>query len=170
VAYYIISTNIRGYHTSDGYLRTFRQSFIVKRPIERVWDFYTDVKHLETITLDKIDLKIINATNQRIILGQEIWISGKIITKIRRITWHSKITLVQPYEYVDEMLTGPFRKWKHSHKFHNLDGKQTEIVDTVEFELPYGRLGKLFEGYAYKQIQNIFDHRKITTLNALENN
>jgi ligand-binding SRPBCC domain-containing protein len=138
--------------------------------MERVWDFYTDVKHLETITLDKIDLKIINATNQRIILGQEIWISGKIITKIRRITWHSKITLVQPYEYVDEMLTGPFRKWKHSHKFHNLDGKQTEIVDTVEFELPYGRLGKLFEGYAYKQIQNIFDHRKIATLNALENN
>jgi ligand-binding SRPBCC domain-containing protein len=170
VAYYIISTNIRGYHTSDGYLRTFRQSFIVKRSIERVWDFYTDVKHLETITPDKIDLKIINATNQRIILGQEIWISGKIITKIRRITWHSKITLVQPYEYVDEMLTGPFRKWKHSHKFHNLDGKQTEIVDTVEFELPYGRLGKLFEGYAYKQIQNIFEHRKLATLNALENN
>jgi ligand-binding SRPBCC domain-containing protein len=170
VAYYIISTNIRGYHTSDGYLRTFRQSFIVKRSIERVWDFYTDVKHLETITPDKIDLKIINATNQRIILGQEIWISGKIITKIRRSTWHSKITLVQPYEYVDEMLTGPFRKWKHSHKFHNLDGKQTEIVDTVEFELPYGRLGKLFEGYAYKQIQNIFEHRKISTLNALENN
>jgi ligand-binding SRPBCC domain-containing protein len=170
VAYYIISTNIRGYHTSDGYLRTFRQSFIVKRSIERVWDFYTDVKHLETITPDKIDLKIINATNQRIILGQEIWISGKIITKIRRSTWHSKITLVQPYEYVDEMLTGPFRKWKHSHKFHNLDGKQTEIVDTVEFELPYGRLGKLFEGYAYKQIQNIFEHRKLATLNALENN
>jgi ligand-binding SRPBCC domain-containing protein len=169
VAYYIISTNIRGYHTSDGYLRTFRQSFIVKRSIERVWDFYTDVKHLETITPDKIDLKIINATNQRIILGQEIWISGKIITKIRS-TWHSKITLVQPYEYVDEMLTGPFRKWKHSHKFYNLDEKQTEMVDTVEFELPYGRLGKLFEGYAYKQIQNIFEHRKLATLNALENN
>ncbi len=135
--------------------------------IERVWDFYTDIKHLETITPDKIDLKIINTTNTRIVLGQEIWISGKIITKIRS-TWHSKITIAQPYEYVDEMLTGPFRKWKHSHKFYNLDGKQTEIVDTIEFELPYGILGKLFEGYAYKQIQNIFEHRKIATLNALE--
>jgi ligand-binding SRPBCC domain-containing protein len=154
----------------DEYLRTYTHSFIVKRSIERVWDFYTDVKHLETITPNEIDLKIINTTNQRIILGQEIWISGKIITKIRRNTWHSKITLVRPYEYVDEMLTGPFRKWKHSHKFDNLDGKQTEIVDTVEFELPYGILGKLFEGYAYKQIQNIFEHRKLATLNALENN
>jgi ligand-binding SRPBCC domain-containing protein len=156
--------------TYDEYLRTFTHSFIVKRSIERVWDFYTDVKHLETITPNEIDLKIINTTNQRIILGQEIWISGKIITKIRRNTWHSKITLVRPYEYVDEMLTGPFRKWKHSHKFDNLDGKQTKIVDTVEFELPYGILGKLFEGYAYKQIQNIFEHRKLATLNALENN
>jgi ligand-binding SRPBCC domain-containing protein len=156
--------------TYDEYLRTFTHSFIVKRSIERVWDFYTDVKHLETITPKKIDLKIINTTNQRIILGQEIWISGKIITKIRRNTWHSKITLVRPHEYIDEMLTGPFRKWKHSHKFYNRDGKQTEIIDTVEFELPYGVLGKLFEGYAYKQIQNIFEHRKLATLNALENN
>lgn len=150
-------------------MRTFRNSFIVKGSIERVWDFYTDVKHLETITPDKIDLKIINATNERIVLGQEIWISGKIITKIRS-TWHSKITLAQPYEYVDEMLTGPFRKWKHTHKFYNITGKQTEIEDIVEFELPYGIIGRLLEGYAYKQIQNIFEHRKIATLNALENN
>lgn len=150
-------------------MRTFRNSFIVKGSIERVWDFYTDVKHLETITPDKIDLKIINATDERIVLGQEIWISGKIITKIRS-TWHSKITLARPYEYVDEMLTGPFRKWKHSHKFYNINGKQTEIEDIVEFELPYGIIGRLLEGCAYKQIQNIFEHRKIATLNALENN
>lgn len=150
-------------------MRTFRNSFIVKGSIERVWDFYTDVKHLETITPDKIDLKIINATDERIVLGQEIWISGKIITKIRS-TWHSKITLARPYEYVDEMLTGPFRKWKHSHKFYNINGKQTEIEDIFEFELPYGIIGRLLEGCAYKQIQNIFEHRKIATLNALENN
>lgn len=150
-------------------MRTFRNSFIVKGSIERVWDFYTDIKHLETITPDKIDLKIINATDERIVLGQEIWISGKIITKIRS-TWHSKITLARPYEYVDEMLTGPFRKWKHSHKFYNINGKQTEIEDIFEFELPYGIIGRLLEGCAYKQIQNIFEHRKIATLNALENN
>jgi len=122
---------------------------------------------LEIITPDKIDLKIINATNKRIVIGQEIWISGKIITKIRS-TWHSKITLARPFEYVDEMLTGAFKKWKHSHKFYDLDGKQTEIEDTIEFDLPYGILGKVFEGYAYKQIQKTFEHRKIATLNALE--
>ena len=47
------------------------------------------------------------------------------------------------------------------HRFHNIDGKQTEITDEVDFELPYCILGKLFEGYAYKQLQNIFEYRKI---------
>jgi ligand-binding SRPBCC domain-containing protein len=116
---------------------------------------------LETITPKEIDLKIINTTNQKIVQGQEIWASGKIIAKIkRRMTWHSKITFLKPYEYVDEMLVGQFKKWRHLHKFRNINAKQTEIIDEIEFELPYGILGKLFEGYAYKQLHNIFEYRK----------
>jgi ligand-binding SRPBCC domain-containing protein len=38
-------------------MRTFRHSFIVKSPIERVWHFYTDIKHLEIITPKEIELK-----------------------------------------------------------------------------------------------------------------
>jgi ligand-binding SRPBCC domain-containing protein len=48
-------------------MRTFRQSFIVKSPIERVWHFYTDVRHLETITPQEIELKITSSTNQSIV-------------------------------------------------------------------------------------------------------
>ena len=150
-------------------MRTFRHSFIVKSPIQRVWDFYTDVTHLETITPKEIDLKIINTTNQKIVQGQEIWVSGKIIAKIRRrMTWHSKITFLKAYEYADEMMASQFKKWRHLHKFRNIDGKQTEIIDEIEFELPYGILGKLFEGYAYKQLHNIFEYRKMMTAKALE--
>jgi ligand-binding SRPBCC domain-containing protein len=150
------------------YLHIFRHSFIVKSPIERVWHFYTDVKHLEIITSKQIDLKITNTTSPNIIQGQEIWCNGKIIAK-RRITWHSKITFLKPHEYVDEMLDGPFKKWRHVHKFHNIDEKQTQVIDEIEFELPYGVLGKLFEGYAYKQLQQTFEHRKVATIKALEN-
>jgi ligand-binding SRPBCC domain-containing protein len=86
----------------------------------------------------------------------------------RRMKWHSKITFLKSHEYIDEMLSGPFKKWRHLHRFHNIEGKQTEIIDEVEFELPYGILGKLIEGYAYKQLQDIFEYRKITTIKALE--
>ena len=120
-----------------------------------------------------MDLRIINTTSQNIVQGQEIWVSSKIFEtiKIRRIMiWHSKITFLKKYEYIDEMLEGPFKKWRHKHKFHNImDGEQkTKIIDEIEFELPYGILGKLLEGYSYKQLQYIFEHRKTATLKALE--
>ena len=150
------------------YLQIFRHAFIVKSPIEWVWRFFTDVKHLEIITPEQIDLKIINTTSPNIVQGQEIWCSGKIIAK-RRMRWHSKITFLKHYEYVDEMLAGPFKKWRHLHKFHNIDEKLTEVIDEIEFELPYGMLGKLLEGYSYKQLQKTFEHRKTATVKALEN-
>ena len=153
-------------------MRAFRHAFIVKSPIEKVWHFYTNVKHLEIITPKEMDLKIINTTSQNIVQEQEIWVGSKIFETIkikRTMTWHSKITFLKEYEYIDEMLEGPFKKWRHMHKFHNIiDGKQTEIIDEIEFELPYGILGKLFEGYAYKQLQNVFEYRKIATVKALE--
>ena len=62
-------------------MRTFRKTFIVKSPIETVWHFYTDIKHLEIITPKEIELKIISTTNQHIVQGQEIWVSGKIFEK-----------------------------------------------------------------------------------------
>ena len=67
-----------------------------------------------------------------------------------------------------KMLAGPFKKWRHLHRFSNIHEKQTEIKDEIEFELPYGLLGKLFGGYAYKQLQNIFEYRKIVTIRALK--
>ncbi|MGI0051084.1 MAG: hypothetical protein ACRD8K_05030, partial [Nitrososphaeraceae archaeon] len=79
----------------------FINKFIINEDIEKVWKFYTDIGYLEIITPKKLNLKIINTTNQKIILGQETIISAKIIG-IQR-TWRSKITFFQQYEYVDEM-------------------------------------------------------------------
>ena len=50
------------------------------------------------------------------------------------------------------------------------DQKQTEVLDEINFEIPYGRVGKLFEGYAYTQLQKLFDHRKAATIRTLQDN
>ena len=119
-------------------MRTLKHIFIVNNNIERVWAFYTDIKHLEIITPKEMNLKIINCTTgQKLIQGSEIWIVGKIIL-LRKTTWHSRVMSLKQYEYVDEMLKGPFKKWRHLHRFHNIDQKQTQIIDEVDFELPYG--------------------------------
>jgi ligand-binding SRPBCC domain-containing protein len=150
-------------------LRTLNHAFVVNNNIDRVWEFYTDIKHLEIITPKEMNLKIINATTtgQKLTQGSEISIVGKII--LRKSTWHSRITSLKQYEYVDEMLKGPFKKWRHLHRFHPNNQKQTQVIDIVDFELPYGMIGKLFEGYAYDRLEKIFAHRKITTIKVLEN-
>ncbi|HEY7082202.1 MAG TPA: SRPBCC family protein [Nitrososphaeraceae archaeon] len=150
-------------------MRVFTNSFVVNCNIDKAWGFYTDVKHLKLITPFEVDLQIIDTTSQNISKGQEIWLSGKIIAK-RRSRWHSRITSFKPYEYIDEMLEGPFKKWKHKHIFYENERKQTKILDEIEIELPYGIFGRLFEGYASKNLQKIFDHRRKATIAALEKN
>ena len=128
-----------------------------------------------------MELKITNATNQKLTQGSEIWLEGKIIIMLsKKSKWHSMITSysISPrqYLYVDEMLTGPFKKWKHLHKFYCIDNdndnnqKQTQVIDEIHFELPYGIIGKLFEGYAYRRLEKLFCNRKLATIRALENN
>ena len=157
-------------------MRTFKHEFVVNSSIDEVWEFYIDVKHLGIITPKELELKITNSTSQKLPQGSEIWLEGKITMMLPRSKWHSKITLVSVSshhcEYVDEMLTGPFKKWRHLHKFNDSDNsqKQTQVVDEIEFELPYGRLGKLFDSFAYRKLQKLFSHRKLATIRALENN
>ena len=101
-------------------------------------------------------------SNQKIILGQETIISAKII--IIQRTWHSKITLFQQYEYIDEMLEGPFMKWKHTHKFKRINKNKTEIIDEVEFSLPYGAFGKIVSIYVTKILRKLFKYRENETI------
>ena len=95
-------------------LKTFHHSFVVEVPIDKVWDFYTDLRHLEVITPKRLDLKIIESSSNKITLGQTAYFSSKILT---RITWKTKITACKPYTYVDEMSNLLFKYWKHTHVF-----------------------------------------------------
>ncbi len=139
--------------------------------IDKVWEFYTDVKHLEIVTPKEMKLKIINATSEKLAQGSEIWLQAKLMISNRR--WHSVIKSLKPYQYLDEMVKGPFKKWTHLHMFYSIndnDQKQTEVIDEINFEIPYSRIGRLFEGYAYTRLQKLFDHRKAATIRALEGN
>ena len=71
--------------------------------------------------------------------------------------------------YIDEMVKGPFKKWKHVHLFSEIGENQTVITDKIEFELPFFFLGKLMEGYVENNLKKIFEFRKIQTVSYLSN-
>jgi ligand-binding SRPBCC domain-containing protein len=145
-------------------LRVFRHAFTVDADIGRVWDFYTDTGHLGVITPKQLKLKVEKSTTgTKLQQGTEVWISARLVTKS---AWHSRITRMEPYTYVDEMLEGRIPHWKHTHVFRKSEGG-TEILDEIELELPYGALGRLLEGYALRQLSRIFQYRKQATMDAL---
>lgn len=145
-------------------MKKFSHSFVVPADIDRVWDFYADIGHLKVITPPEIHLKVVRTTSgTKLQEGTEVWLEGKLGIKS---AWHSRITEMKPYVYVDEMLEGRFRIWKHTHAFERTNGG-TRVIDEIEFELRYGLLGRILEGYAYRQLERIFAHRKSATIAAL---
>ena len=63
------------------------------------------------------------------------------------ITWTMTSTITEwdrPRRFVDEQRRGPFRSFRHEHRFEPVsDG--TRLLDHVEFEAPFGLLGRAVE-------------------------
>ena len=74
-------------------MRACKDIFLVNCPIDRVWEFFTDIKHLEIINPKEIELKITKVTSHKLTQGSEIWVEGKITMMLsKRSKRYSMIT------------------------------------------------------------------------------
>jgi ligand-binding SRPBCC domain-containing protein len=63
------------------------------------------------------------------------------------ITWTMTSTITEwdrPRRFVDEQRKGPFRSFRHEHRFEPVE-HGTRLTDHVEFEAPFGLLGRAVE-------------------------
>jgi ligand-binding SRPBCC domain-containing protein len=151
-------------------MKYFQNDFEVDCNIDRVWGFYTDLKHLEIVSPRYIKLNLVEYTDRILKKGTVACFEGRIIISAH---WCSKITLFEEYEYVDEMLQygktkPPFSVWSHKHVFEMINDDKTKVVDEIKYELPFGLIGKLFEFYFESKLKRIFEYREYATKNFLE--
>jgi ligand-binding SRPBCC domain-containing protein len=84
------------------------------------------------------------------------------------LRWTSEIVEWEPpHRFVDLQLRGPYKLWRHEHRFEARDGG-TLISDTIILALPLGVLGQL----AYKvkvrsDVQEIFAFREKKSARSL---
>jgi ligand-binding SRPBCC domain-containing protein len=72
-----------------------------------------------------------------------------------------------PRTFVDAQIRGPFRSWRHTHEFEELDGG-TVVRDIVRYELPFGVLGDLTVGKRIEtDVALIFAYRRTRLLELL---
>lgn len=61
--------------------------------------------------------------------------------------------------FVDRQVRGPWRTWQHEHRL-SADGERgTRVEDTIDLELPAGRLGSLAEGPVEDQVRRLLAFR-----------
>lgn len=66
----------------------------------------------------------------------------------------------------DVQVAGPFRRWVHTHSFEPETDETSWLTDTVEYELPYGPLGRLVGGgLVRRRLARLFAHRHRLMLN-----
>lgn len=76
-------------------------------------------------------------------------------------SWVSRhIECTPPDGFVDEQVSGPFKFFRHVHRFVPKENGKTEMIDELEFELPGGFLGKcLFSKFVKRKLTRMFDYR-----------
>lgn len=86
---------------------------------------------------------VAGVTSGLVSLGQEVtwraWHFGVPLRMTSRIT-----EMEAPVFFVDEQVKGPFRRFRHVHEFSE-DSDGTVMVDRIEFEAPFGPMGRLVE-------------------------
>ena len=139
--------------------RLFEQQQWTPKPLNEVFDFFSDVKNLEVLTPPLLNFKVVDKSTENIQEGTKI--NYKL--KIRGVPakWTSLITNWQPMkEFADVQLKGPYSKWYHRHLFKPLAGGVL-LEDKVVYRLPFSRFGgNLLHWFILKDIKTIFSYRR----------
>ena len=128
------------------------------RPVQEVFAFFSDASNLEAITPRQLNFHILTPGPIGLEAGARIDYQLKLYGV--PVKWASLIESWEPpREFVDVQLRGPYRVWRHTHRFA-AEGGGTRIFDDVDYELPLGPLGRVVEAlWARREIVKIFGYR-----------
>ena len=76
---------------------------------------------------------------------------------------------LQDSQFADVQVKGLFKSWKHVHSVRKLSPDETSLIETIEFELPFGQIGhQLSYGKIREKLNRLFTYRHAITENDLQ--
>ncbi|AYM99708.1 SRPBCC family protein [Chryseobacterium sp. 3008163] len=127
---------------------------IIKADINTVFDLSRDIDLHQKSTFKTGEKAIAGKTSGLIELGETVTWRAKHLGFYQTHT--SKIIeMEKPNKFTDVMLKGRFKSFKHQHIFKQ-EGKNTIMTDILEFESPFGIIGKLFNIFFLKNYMKNF--------------
>lgn len=142
-------------------MKSFEKVSLIKNcTVEQLFDFHLDVSNLKKITPPDTKVELLN---KEFIPHEGGVLDIKTVKNFIPTTWQVKIEkLEKPNILIDIALKSPFKYWEHSHIFTQ-KGNVCELKDVVKYELPFGKIGELFNFFIQKELNKMFEFRhKIT--------
>ena len=137
---------------------TIHLTTFIAAPVARVFDLARSIEmHKQSMTKHK----------EEAVAG----IRFGLIEKDETVTWRAKhlfktrflrtgvTEMKKPDMFVDEQVKGDFKTMKHVHHFKPCENG-TIMIDLIDFEVPYGSVGKLFSKlYLTRYVKGLIEQR-----------
>lgn len=116
---------------------------VINAPAEKCFDLMRDVRlHTKTVAITQ-EKAVAGVTDGKLGIGQTVTFEGKHLGFRQRMTV-KVVEFERPRLFVDEMIEGNFRSFKHVHEFRS--GKEgTVMLDTIIWRSPFGILGRIVD-------------------------
>lgn len=126
--------------------------------LDAVFAFFSDPANLARITPPGLSFRIHGEAPRALAEGSRI--EYRIRWTFLTLRWVTRITRWSPpAEFQDVQEAGPYAAWVHTHRFTQR-GAAVEMHDHVEYELPFGILGRIVHRLSVRrQLEEIFDYR-----------
>jgi ligand-binding SRPBCC domain-containing protein len=127
---------------------------VVPASLDETFAFFSDAANLERLTPDWLKFRIL--TPQPIVMREGTDIRYRIVLYGIPIPWTTRIEVWEPgVRFVDLQTSGPYRWWRHEHRFETVPGG-TRVVDDVEY-VP--RVRWLTQWKVRRDVERIFVYR-----------
>ena len=136
----------------------------INAPLQTVFDISRNIDVPKQSASPTKEIAVAGVTFGLINLNETVTWRGKHFGLY--LTHKSRITAMNFYDYfVDEMEQGKFKAFRHEHYFSNKNGVTT-MKDRIQYTVPYGVFGKLFDFLFLKRhlIHFVLERNKVLKL------
>jgi ligand-binding SRPBCC domain-containing protein len=144
------------------YMTKIHLTTFIAAPIDRVFNLSCSIDLHKISTAHTKEEAISGTTTGLIKLNETVTWQAKHLFKKRKFT--SKIVSMEtPFYFIDEMIQGDFKYFKHTHHFKVIDNG-TIMIDIILFESPFGFIGRLFNVMYLKHYLSILLTKRNDTI------
>jgi ligand-binding SRPBCC domain-containing protein len=139
----------------------------IAAPPERVFAFHESPGALPRLTppWEKV---VVESGGQSIQVGSRVVLVTRLgPIPLRWVAEHTEYA--PPHRFADRQVSGPFARWEHRHEFLDDGQGGTILRDSVDYDPPFGALGRLLGGgFLRAKLAKMFDYRHEQTRQIVE--